>query len=60
MSVVVAAISRYCEVECIPRKRCLDCVFVDFVPRVADHLAGKGKANVVRIEEWKKRKAGGG
>ena len=55
MTAIIQAISRYCEVECPPGKRCLDCVFVEYVPRVADHL-GNRKANVVSIEEWKRRK----
>ena len=55
MSAIVAAISAYCEKECPSGKRCLECVFVEYVPRVADHL-GSRKAKVVRIEEWKRNK----
>ena len=52
---IVAAISRYCEKECPAGKRCLNCVFVEYVPRVADHLAGR-KATVIRIEEYRREK----
>ena len=55
MSAIVQAISLYCESRCPPGKRCLDCVFVEYVPRVADHL-GNSKANVVSIEEYRREK----
>jgi hypothetical protein len=56
MSAIITAISRYCERECPTGKRCIECVFVEYVPRVADHLNDAGKGNVVRIEEWKREK----
>jgi len=56
MSAIVATVAIYCEKECPPGKRCLDCIFVEYVPRVADHLAAKGKGNIVKIEEYRRGK----
>ena len=52
---IVAAISMYCLEQCRTEKRCITCVFSDFVPRVADHL-GNQKGKVIRITEWKMEK----
>jgi len=56
MSALVAAVARYCEVECPPGKRCIECVFLPWAERVADHLTAKGKGNVIRIDEYRRGK----
>jgi hypothetical protein len=55
MGGIVQAISLYCRDQCPPGRRCLNCVFVEYVPRVADHL-GTRNANVVSIEEYRREK----
>jgi hypothetical protein len=53
VSAIVAAVASYCK-ECPPGRKCLDCVFLPWAERVADHLQNRGKGEVVRLSEWKR------